>query len=125
MTLPAWIRPLLAAILAPLTLWLCGQLAVRTGIVVPPEKQKAAVDFLLDYVLPALAANGVARMLWSKLTNPSNSATTQLAEAGHVLNAQLVETAKRGGDVVAERGPTGEPPRSLPPVDATTPRGEK
>lgn len=113
--IPAAARPFLAAILAPLTLWICGHLALRFGIIFTEAQQQQFVDFVLDYVLPAFAANGVLRMLYSKWTNPSNSATTQLAEAGREQNAQI-----RSADKTTAAAPQHVPLDPLeepPPAD--------
>ena len=124
--IPAWLRPFLAVVGAPLLLFIAGHLELRWGIVITKEQQKAALDFVLDYGLPLIAANGLLRVLINKKANPANAHSTGAAAEGkakqrqrkvsRVIEERLAEHGLAVKDVIPADAPHGPPaPPEAPP----------
>jgi hypothetical protein len=90
--IPAWLRPFLAVVGAPLLLFIAGHLELRWGIVITKETQKQILDLFLDYGLPIMAANGLLRVLLNKKVNPANAHSTGAAAEGKAKQRQRHQT---------------------------------
>ena len=124
--IPAWLRPFLAVVGAPLLLFIAGHLELRFGIVVTKEQQKAVLDWFLDYGLPIIAANGVLRVLINKKANPANAHSTGAAAEGKAKQHLRKATRQIEERIEAEqmRQGVGSVDEEVPPL-AKVPAPEK
>jgi hypothetical protein len=113
--IPTFLRPFLAAILAPILLSLAGQAAAH-GITITDAQVHEAVDYLVTWVIPIMAGLSVViRRVIDKWANPGNAASSHVAAVEKELSVDLKRSEKSAKiDAIVNTDPLAE--AEVPPL---------